>query len=370
MKISVDKIMRPNVREVLPYSPGKPVEEVQREYGLSGAVKLASNENALGPSPPALRAVREAAAGVNIYPDGGGYYLKEKLSDVLSTPAGGIILGNGSDEIIRIITETFLNEGEEAVISRPSFVVYEAAVKVMGGICRFADLKNDFSYDIDAVLRAVNEKTKLVFFANPNNPTGTALSMEQAAVYAENIPENVITVFDEAYFEYVETADYPDSFRYIASGMPVVILRTFSKIYGLAGLRIGYGITHPEMASEMNRIRQPFNVNSLAQAAALAALSDREHLEKSRELNRAGKSFLYGELDKMGIAYVPSEANFILVKTGSASEVCESLLRQGVIVRGMECYGLEDYIRATVGLRDENKKFIDSLKKHMEGRDG
>ncbi len=369
MRIPVEKILRPGVSGILPYSPGKPVEEVEREYGLKDSVKLASNENALGPSPLALEALKKVIGGVNIYPDGGAYYLKKKLSDFLGVSPESIMPGNGSDELIRIITETFLNEGEEAVISRPSFVVYETAVKVMGGICRFVPLRKDFSYDIDGILSALNKKTKLVFFANPNNPTGTVVSAADAGRYVENAPENVITVFDEAYFEYVETKDYPDSLEYISSGMPVVTLRTFSKVYGLAGLRIGYGITHPEMIAEMNRIRQPFNVSSPAQAAAMAAVCDREHLHKSRELNGKGKEYLYEELRKMGVEYVPTEANFILLKSGNSSAACESLLRQGVIVRGMSCYGLDDYIRVTIGLEDENIRFIEALKRYREDND-
>ena len=366
MNIPLERLMRPGVREILPYSPGKPVEEVEREYGLRGAVKMASNENPSGPSPLAVEALKKASGSVNIYPDGGCYYLKEKMSAFLGTPPGSIIPGNGSDEIIRVITETFLNEGEEAIISRPSFVVYETAVKVMGGKCRFVELNRDFSYDIDGILASVNEKTKLVFFANPNNPTGTIVSKASADYYMKNIPENVITIFDEAYFEYVETGDYPDSLEYISSGAPVITLRTFSKIYGLAGLRIGYGITHPEMVSEMNRVRQPFNVNSLAQAAAMAAVSDGEHLEKSRQLNREGKKYLYRELQGLGIDYVPTEANFILLRVGNAEKACEGLIRQGVIVRGMGCYGLDDFIRVTIGLEDENIKFIESLKRYGE----
>ncbi len=365
MKFSVDDILRPCVRGIEPYSPGRPIEEVKREYGLSDVVKMASNENLLGPSPLALEALGREMSGINFYPDGSARRLKEAIGARLGVEPGQVIAGNGSDEIIRIIAETFLCEGEEAVISDPSFVVYATAVRVAGGRCRVVPLKN-FSYDVDSLLGAVGEKTKIVFFANPNNPTGTMLSREQADRFMERIPRRVITVFDEAYYEYVESPDFPASLGYLEKGMPVVCLRTFSKIYGLAGLRIGYGITRQDMVSEMNRVRQPFNVNSLAQAAAAAALEDSRHLEKSRKLNSEGKRYLYAELDRLGIEYIPTQANFILVRTGRASSVSRRLLRGGIIVRGMAGYNLGDCLRVTIGLKHHNERFVNALRESLE----
>lgn len=368
MKIPIQRLLRPCVRGITPYSPGKPAEEVEREYGLKDAVKLASNENALGPSPLALAAVLEAARGINIYPDGGAHYLRQKLSGFLGVPPEWIITGNGSDEIIRIIAETFLDPGEEAVVSSPSFVVYETAARVMNAGCAVVPLRDDFSYDTGRILDSVTEKTKLVFFANPNNPTGTVLPAPEAEMYMKSVPGHVITVFDEAYLEYVISADYPDSMDFLRSGAPVVILRTFSKIYGLAGLRIGYGVTRPEMAAEMNRVRQPFNVNSLAQAAAMAALDDIGHLAKSRALNEEGKKYLYRALDGLGLQYVPTEGNFILVNAGSVPSAAGRLLEKGVIVRGMSCYGLDGWFRVTIGLKRENEKFMEALGELQKGK--
>ena len=358
--MDVKKLVRPNIWDLKPYEPGKPIEEVQRELGLKNVIKMASNENPFGPSTLAVKAIRENLCKINFYPDGGGYFLKKKLSAYLNVSENQIILGNGSDEIIRMVVETFLNEGEEAVIADPSFVIYQSAVKIINGKCRLVELKN-YRYDMETMAEAVGEKTKLIFVANPNNPTGTMVTGNEVESFLEKVPDEVITVFDEAYFEYIERGDFPKTIDYIRDGRAIVCLRTFSKIYGLAGLRIGYGISQPEIILEMNRVRQPFNTNSLAQAAAIAALDDDEHLKKSREVNNKGRVFLYRELERRNIPYVSSEANFMLVDVGNGANITGMLLKKGIIVRDMACYNLPNFIRVTVGLEEENKKFIEEL---------
>jgi histidinol-phosphate aminotransferase len=358
--MDIKKLVRPNIRDLRPYEPGKPIEEVQRELGLEKVIKMASNENPLGPSPLAIKAIGENLNRMNFYPDGGGYYLKRKLSSFLDVDENQIILGNGSDEIIRMVVETFLNAGEEAVIAEQSFVIYQMAVRIVNGESRLVKLK-DYRYDLASMAEAVGRKTKLVFVANPNNPTGTMVSAAEVESFMKKVPEDVIVVFDEAYFEYIERGDFPKTIDYIRDGRAIVCLRTFSKIYGLAGLRIGYGISQPEIISGMNRVRQPFNVNSVAQTAAIAALDDEEHVGKSRELNCRGRDFLYRELGKRDIRYIPSEANFILVEVGDGTGIARALLKEGVIVRDMFCYDLPGFIRVTVGLESENKNFIKKL---------
>ncbi|MCD5390434.1 histidinol-phosphate transaminase [candidate division NPL-UPA2 bacterium] len=357
------KLVRENILEIEPYQPGKPIKEVERELGIKEAVKMASNENPLGPSPRAVEAMREALREVNLYPDGSAYYLKRALAEHLNVGEGNIIFGNGSDEIIRMIAETFLNEGEEAVIAQPAFIIYRMAVKVMNGKPQLVNLRN-FTHDLVAMGEAVNEKTKLVFIANPNNPTGTMVTHEEVHSFMNKIPEEVIVVFDEAYYEYITRDDFPRTIDYIRHGRNVITLRTFSKIYGLAGLRIGYGIAREDLIKDMNRVRQPFNTNCLAQVAALAALKDKEHIERSRSINRGGKDFLYRALDKLKISYIPSEANFILIDLRQeAGGICQNLMREGIIVRSMGIYGLGNFIRVTIGTAEQNEKFIKALER-------
>ncbi|MFQ5354386.1 MAG: histidinol-phosphate transaminase [Thermodesulfobacteriota bacterium] len=349
-----------NIEELVPYPPGKPIEELERELGISGSVKMASNENPVGPSPKALKAVTEALSGINRYPDGGSFYLREKLSARLGLPMEQIITGNGSNEIIELLIRTFLASGEETVMGEPSFAVYPLVTKAAGGVPVMVPLK-DMRLDLEAMREAVNEMTRIVFIANPNNPTGTAVKSSELRRFIHSMPEDVIICLDEAYREYVTTSEYEESTGYLESGRAVIILRTFSKIYGLSGLRAGYGIGPAKMIDYLNRVRQPFNMNSLAQAAALAAIDDREHVERSRSVNAEGLKYLYGELDKMGLPYVPTEANFFLINVGEGAAVYRGLLKKGVIVRPMASYGLGSYIRLTVGLPEENARFISSL---------
>ncbi|MGD2081161.1 MAG: histidinol-phosphate transaminase [Nitrospirota bacterium] len=348
-----------HVSAIEPYVPGKPVEELERELGIKGSVKLASNENPAGPSKKALEALTPEVMGdLNRYPDGGAFYLTKALVERHGVSEDQIILGNGSNELIDIAVRTFMRPGDEAVMAWPSFVVYPMSVQAQG--CRGVRVPlRDYRHDLGGMAEAVTEKTSVVFIANPNNPTGTINTKDEFDSLMERLPDGILVLVDEAYCEYVESADYADALKHMRSGRNVLVLRTFSKIYGLAGLRIGYGITAPDIARDMNRVREPFNTNSLAQAAALAALSDAEHVERSKRINGEGKAFLYRELDAMGIKYVPTEANFIFMFPGRPSaEVYGELLKRGVIVRPMG----EDSIRVTIGLPEENERFVEGMK--------
>jgi len=353
-------LVNPDILRVRPYEPGKPVEEVKRELGLKRVIKLASNENPLGPSPEAVRAIKEFASKINFYPDGGGYYLKKALSKKLFIEDKNIILGNGSDEIIAMVSRIFLTRGEEAIVPTPSFLMYKIDVKISGGKIISVPLEN-FRIDLKSIREAITPRTKLIFIANPNNPTGTIVKKDEVREFLESIPESILTVFDEAYYEYVENEEYPQTLEFMKE-KNILVLRTFSKIYGLAGLRIGYGITKKEIVDILNRVRPPFNVNSLAQIAALASINDDYQIKRSRELVREGKKFLYSHLRKMGISFVPTEANFILIKVGeNAKEVENRLLHRGIIVREMTPYNLPEYIRVSIGTMEQNEEFVREL---------
>ena len=355
------------VSAIQPYVPGKPVEELERELGIRDSVKLASNENPLGPSPLVLKEIindltnTKSSLSLNRYPDGNGYYLKQALSRRLSVSEDEIILGNGSNELIDIAARTFLQPGDEAVMAHPSFVVYPMATQAQGATAIQIPLKK-YTHDLDAMADAITSSTKIVFIANPNNPTGTMNTKAEFERFMKRIPEGILVVCDEAYCEYVTKPDYPDSMKYLAQGKDILILRTFSKMYGLAGLRIGYGIGRKDIIGEMNKLRPPFNTSSIAQKAALWALQDENHLQRTREINEQGKTYLYKELDSIGIKYVPTEANFIFMPLEhDAHTLYTILLKQGVIVRPMG----QHEIRVTIGLPEENKRFIDALKKVM-----
>jgi histidinol-phosphate aminotransferase len=347
----------PDIAGITPYSPGKPIEELERELGITGSIKLASNENPRGPSPKALAVLNEATKTLHRYPDGGGHYLRQALAERWKVSADQIILGNGSDEVITLLTKAFLNPGDEAVMAEPSFIVYKIDVTAEHAKPVTVRLK-EFRHDLSAMAKAVTARTRLVFVCNPNNPTGTYVTAAEVAAFLQAIPPDVIVVFDEAYYEYVTAADYPDTLAILKGGRNVVLLRTFSKIYGLAGLRIGYGLTTPEIVQHLNRIRPPFNTNSLAQKAALAALSDEEHVRESRRLNTEGMGFLTERLNALGLTIVPSQANFLyfdVKQDGKA--VFEALLSRGVIVRHLG----GAFLRVTVGLSQENERFITTL---------
>ncbi len=349
--------VHPTIASLQPYSPGKPIEELERELGIVQAVKLASNENPWGPSEKALQVLQETSATLNRYPDGGGHYLRQTLAERWKIPSEQVLIGNGSDEIISLLIKAFISPGDEAVMANPTFVMYRLSLLAGHGVPVEVPLK-DWTHDLDAMADAITDRTRLLFLCNPNNPSGTILTSQEIRKMFSRIPEDVIVVFDEAYYEYVRSADYPDSLEYIHEGRPVVVLRTFSKIYGLAGLRVGYGLTTGEIAGIVNRVRPPFNVNSLAQAAARAALADEEHVAKSRAMNEAEMAFLEEGLSQLGLAPVPSQANFLYMDVGTdGRSVYEGLLREGVIVRHIR----GNMIRVTVGQPTENRRFLEAL---------
>jgi histidinol-phosphate aminotransferase len=355
------KLHREQILAIKPYVPGKPVEEVERELGISGVIKLASNENPLGPSPSSVAILREMADKVATYPDGNCYYLKNALAESLGVLPANLIVGNGSDEVIKLIAEAFLNDGEETIMADPSFSEYDFATKIMGGKTIPVPTKN-LTHDLDAMAAAVTEKTKLIFVCNPNNPTGTKVGKAETDAFLDKLPQGIITVFDEAYFEYVTDEDYPQTLDYVHAGRDVIVLRTFSKIYGLAGLRIGYGVAKPELLGLLSRVREPFNVNMLAQAAALAALGDNDHVLRSRELNNEGKVYLGGEFDRLGLPYMPTHANFFWVQIkADCQQAFSKLMRRGVIVRTGDIFGHPDVIRVTIGTPEQNRRFIAAL---------
>ncbi|MGI6712165.1 MAG: histidinol-phosphate transaminase [Bacillota bacterium] len=355
------------VWNISPYIPGKPSEEVERELGLKNVIKLASNENPLGPSPAALDAIIQKGFQVHIYPDGNCYYIKEAVARHLTVSEKNVIMGNGSNDVIKNIAETYIDPGDEVIIPYPSFSEYLIVTQLMGGKPVMVPLNSDYQHDLDGMLEAVTDKTKIIFICNPNNPTGTIITGEQLDRFMNKIPRDVLVVVDEAYYEYVDNKEFPDSIKYVREGKNVVVLRTFSKIHGLAGLRIGYGITTEEICSLVHRVIEAFNVNTIAQTAALASLKDKEHLRKSREVNRIGKEYLYQQFKQMGLKYVPSEANFILVDIGQDSRgIFQKMLQKGVIIRTGDIYGYPTFIRVTVGKPAENEIFIHTLKELID----
>lgn len=351
-----------NIKTLVPYVPGKPIEELERELGISGSIKLASNENPLGPSPKAVAAVKKALEGLNRYPDGSGFYLSQALAKHLDVDIKQVLLGNGSNELIELVVRTFIQPGDEIVSADPSFVVYKMITNAAGGTNVIVPCK-DLRHDLDAMAEHITPKTKIVFIANPNNPTGTMNTKAEMDRFMQRVPDHVIVVVDEAYFEYVTHADYPDSIDYLREGKNILALRTFSKIHGLAGLRIGYGITTQEIAELMNKVRQPFNTNSLAQIGALAALADRKHVEKSIANNNEGKQFISQSFQRLGITYTPTETNFIFFETRlDGREVYDRLLKAGVIIRPMG----GNRLRVTIGLPAENQRFVAELEKVIQ----
>ena len=348
-----------HIKSINPYVPGKPVKELERELGITDAVKLASNENPAGPSPLALRAIRRGVAELHRYPEGDCYYLRRGLSERLQISPDELIFGNGSNELIELAVRTYLGPGDEAIMAHPSFVVYSMITQAAQGKSIIVPLK-DWRHDLDAMAAQITDRTKIIFIANPNNPTGTINNKSEMDAFMKKVPDRILVVADEAYYEYVTSPDYADSMKYVRHGAPILILRTFSKIYGLAGLRIGYGIAGSEITSEMNKVRQPFNVNSLAQAAALAAIADQTHLEKTKRMNDRGKKYLYTHLNALHINYIETETNFIYVtfKEEIASELYERLLKEGTIIRPMGPHAA----RITIGLPKENRRLIEALR--------
>ena len=357
------ELARPHIAALLVYEPGKPVEEVARELNLGDPEhidKLASNENMLGPSPKAIAAMQQAAANMHYYPDGGAFYLKQALGAQLNLKPDQLIIGDGSNELLVFLSQVFLEPGSSIVMGAQAFIVYLLAASMFEAKTIRVPMKN-FAHDLDAMLAAIQPDTRLVYIANPNNPTGTVVSPQQLDDFMDRVTDNVVEVFDEAYVALLPPDEQPDTLRYVREGRNVFVLRTFSKTYGLAGLRIGYAASTPEGIALLNRVRQPFNVNAMAQVAALAALEDDEHVERTRALVRDGLAQLEQACRERNLDTVPSKANFLLIKTGAGRELFQALQKKRVIVRPMDGYGLPDYVRVTVGTREQNEHFIQAL---------
>ncbi len=357
-----ESLANEHILGIAPYEPGKPIEELERELMIHNPIKLASNENPLPPSDRVQKAIIAALSSLDRYPDGSGFYLRQALAKKHGVMPDQVVLGNGSNELIELLVRAFLRPGDEAVVPHPSFVVYPMIVQAAGGVRVMVMLK-DFRLDLDAMARAITPMTKIVFVANPNNPTATIVTRDEVEHFMSRVPERTIVVFDEAYIEFAMGPDFPDTLSYVKQGRKLVVLRTFSKAASLAGLRMGYGIADADAIALMNRIRQPFNVNSLAQVAALAALDDEAHTLECVRMIEAGRHFLYDEFKRIGLQYVPSRANFILVDVGrNAADIYQKLLHQGVIVRPMTPFGLETALRITVGTPEENRKLVKALR--------
>lgn len=348
-----------HIASLVPYVPGKPIDELERELGIARAIKLASNENPLGSSPKALAVLAGASAVLHRYPDGGAHHLRAALADRYKLTPDHVILGNGSDEILGLLARAFLSPGDEAVMADRTFVIYKMEVTAAHGEPVIVPLKQ-WQHDLPAMARAITARTRLVFICNPNNPTGTMVTAAAVAAFMQQVPDDAIIVFDEAYYEYVQDQHFPDSLSWVTQCRNAIVLRTFSKIYGLAGLRVGYGLSTPDIIGYLNRVRPPFNVNTLAQRAALAALGDDEHVARSRALNASEMAAVKAGLVALGFQPMPSQANFLLFDVGrDGRAVFEALLRQGVIVRHIE----GRLLRVTIGLPEENRYFLDALKK-------
>lgn len=361
--MSIWNFANPQLRDLTVYEPGKPIEDVARELGLkpSEIIKLASNENPLGPSPKALQAMRETLERAHFYPDGGGYYLREAIAAKFGLKRENIILGNGSNEIIEFIGHGFLKPGDEIITAEHAFVVYKLMATLFGA--QTVEVPDPgFTHDLEAMAAAITPRTRQLFIANPNNPTGTLVSEKEIDRFMDRVPEHVIVIFDEAYHEFLDNP--PDTLKYVRQGRPnVVVLRTFSKIQGLANLRIGYGLGSAQIVEVLQKTRQPFNANGIAQAGALAGLEDEEHQRKTRELTHQGREFLQQQFEAMKLGYVPSYANFVLVKVGNGTEIFKALMQLGIIVRDMNAYKLPEWIRVSIGTMEQNQRFISALKK-------
>ena len=349
------------IQAISPYVPGKPLEALEREYGISDSVKLASNENPLGPSPKALAAIRESLTALHRYPDGAGHVLTRKIAHANGVSPDNVVIGNGSDDIIALLARALIRPGDRVIVPRPSFLMYDITATAAGAVVDSVPLK-ELRMDLEAMADRVTEDTRMVFVCNPNNPTGTVVTHEEFHRFMARLPEPVVVGVDEAYIEFVRAADCLQTGQPSDMHRPLVTLRTFSKAYGLAGLRVGYGIMPASLAEVLHRVRQPFNVNAMAQAAAAAALDDRDFLRRSVDLVHRGLDDLYAALDRLGLAYFKTEANFFLIDVGQPADmVFENMLRQGVIVRSMHAYGFPNYIRINVGLEEENRRFLRAL---------
>jgi histidinol-phosphate aminotransferase len=366
--VALKDLVKENVYRVAPYVPGRPIELVERELGVKNALKFASNENPLGPSPLAIKALAENALVLNRYPDGSSYFLRERLSRHVGFPMEQIVVGNGSNELIELVCHLFAGVGDEVVIGDPSFPMYKIAIDLMGATPVMVPLKNH-KFDMAAMAKAVTPKTRVVFICTPNNPTGTIVKERDVRKFMDAIPPTVVVVFDEAYREYVRDREYADSFKLLREGRLVITLRTFSKIYALAGLRIGYGIASEEMIFLLNTVRLPFNVSTAAQVAAKASLDDESQVTRSVRVNSEGMAFFEEKLTGLGLDMVDSEANFFLVDLKvECKAACHELEKKGLIVRPMGPFGLPDtFVRITVGTQKENERLLEGLKEVLAG---
>ncbi len=360
--------MPPTIRQqrgldaIRPYVPGKPIEEVQREYGLTDVVKLASNENPLGVSPAVIAAMQGALGEMNLYPDAAAYSLSREIAGFLGVAPEQVRVGNGADGIIRELCVSYLEDNDEVIVSRSSFPVYDISASVMRAKIVKTPLKG-YGLDLQAMAAAVTDRTKIIFVCNPNNPTGTIVTRGEVEAFMRQVPEQVIVAFDEAYYDFVESDEYPETLGYVRQGRPnVIVLRTFSKIYGMAGLRLGYGVAQPELLAPLHRSSESFPVNRMAQVAGQAALNDREFLRETVVVNQAGRHYLYGEFERLGLRYAPSHTNFVLVHVGPrADDVFHGLLRRGVIVRPCHNYDLPEFLRITIGTPEQNARLVAAL---------
>lgn len=358
MSNELEKLVKKEILKVSTYQPGNPIEEVKREYGLKEVIKLASNENSLGASPNAVRIIKENLTDIYRYPDANCFYLKQKLASFLNINPEQMVIGNGSDEIIVLTLRAFVNPQDEVIIAEPTFLIYEIQARINQAKIVKVGLKN-FKYDLNKIREAITDKTKIIFIANPDNPTGTYVTKEEVSKFLKTLPRNLIVYFDEAYYEFgKEELSYPDTLKYLNRNN-IIITRSFSKAYGLAGLRVGYGISNPIIISFLNKVREPFNVNSLAQCAAVSALDDSDFLKKTIQTCKDGKKYLYQNFKRLGLKYVPSATNFVLVDVKmDAKKLTEQMLKKGVIVRDMGAWKLDSFIRITVGSFEENRSFI------------
>jgi histidinol-phosphate aminotransferase len=364
--LKAENLARKGISEIKSYVPGKSIEEVQKEFGAKRWIKLASNENLLGPSPKAVAAIRKELPSVYLYPEGPCTVLRKALAEKFGISEKMVVISNGADNLILMIANAFVNEGEEVMMADPTFPVYTNVTQIMGGKPIKVKLK-DFTHDLDAMFKKVNRKTKLVFICNPNNPTGTIVSLDAFESFLSHLPKHVIVVLDEAYGDFVEDAFYPNGLDSIKERKQVIVLRTFSKVYGLAGLRIGYALGREDLVDCLYQVRDPFPVHRLAQVAAMAALKDEDHAIRSIQLVYEGKRYLYKELGRMGLFYVPSQANFIFIDFEKDSgEIFKALLKEGIIIRPGKMWGYPTFVRVTIGRMGDNHRFIKALKKILK----
>ncbi len=354
---------RESLDKIKPYTPGKPLWEVQKELGYTKVIKLASNENPLGPSPKALEAIKNTLFGINRYPDSNAIELKQIIASQLSLSTEQLIITNGADELITLISETFLESGDEIIVPSPSFSEYDFGAHLMGAKVVSVPLDDKFRFNIDAILSAVTEYTKLVYICSPNNPTGTYLPKAMLEKLLDSLPDHILIVFDSAYSHFATNEDYTNGLEYVRSGYPIIVLQTFSKIYGLAGVRVGFGAATESIIKSILRVKEPFNVNSIAQAAAAAAIIDEAHVEHTKQVNTLGRKQLYKALTQFNLCYTESMSNFVLVQFGpGAKKVYEELLAQGVIVRYGDTWGMPEHIRISIGTHEENATLIEAIR--------